>query len=108
MNKKLAGYKAQDLKHEIYSAKHFISAARVEELLASAEMRCTYCAQAMLREFPARARNQWTLDRIDNRMGHNEGNVLVCCLACNLQRRDRSVEKFKFTKQLSIVKLSKS
>jgi hypothetical protein len=105
MEKKLAGYRQQDRKHEIYSEKHFVKAARVEELLAAAELKCLYCRQAMLRDFPARAPNQWTLDRIDNRMGHNDGNVVVCCLACNLQRRDRSLEKFKFTKQLAVVKL---
>ena len=55
-------------------------------------------------EYGKRDPKQWTLDRIDNTMGHNTNNVLISCLACNLKRRNRTVEKFLFTKQLTIIK----
>ena len=103
MEKKMAGYKRQDLKHAIYSQAHFVS---VEEVAAlrSANGKCAYCGEVMT---AAGKRNmkQWTLDRIDNRYGHNSGNVVLACLACNLQRKNRSVSAFKFTKQLVVVKL---
>ena len=51
-----------------------------------------------------RAKKQWTLDRIDNDIGHNNGNVIISCLECNLKRRRTNMDKFKFTKQLRIVK----
>ena len=47
---------------------------------------------------------QWSLDRIDNNIGHNVGNLVIACLECNLKRRRRTDEKFLFTKQLNIVK----
>ena len=51
-----------------------------------------------------RQMNQWTLDRIDNNLGHNSDNVLISCLECNLKRKDMNKDKFLFTKQLKIKK----
>ena len=47
---------------------------------------------------------QWTLDRIDNNLPHQDDNVIVSCLKCNLQRRQQNKDKFLFTKQLKIIK----
>ena len=101
--KKLSGYRQQDRRFDIFSAHHFVTAATVEKLLEG--MKCRYCAEDMLLKYPARHPKQWTLDRVDNSMGHNTGNVVPCCLACNLQRRNRSAAKFLFTKQLRLVKV---
>jgi hypothetical protein len=49
-----------------------------------------------------RENKQWTLDRIDNNLGHNEDNVVIACLECNLKRRRTNQSKFLFTKQLKI------
>ena len=46
----------------------------------------------------------WTLDRINNDIGHYGDNVVIGCLACNLQKRRRGDEAFRFTKQLIIKK----
>ena len=51
-----------------------------------------------------RESTQWTLDRIDNNIGHNVDNVVICCLKCNLKRRTMNDEKFKFSKQMRIIK----
>lgn len=67
-------------------------------------MKCTHCLEPMLIEYATRDPKQWTVDRIDNTMGHNIGNVVLCCLKCNLKRRNTPMEKFRFTKQLIIVK----
>jgi hypothetical protein len=103
MDKKLAGYKRQDLKHEIYSEPHFVSAKEVAAFFEVSN-KCTYCGDFMTAA-GKRDMKQWTLDRIDNRYGHNSGNVVLACLACNLQRRNRSASAFKFTKQLTVIKL---
>ena len=47
---------------------------------------------------------QWTLDRIDNSIGHNTENVVISCLSCNLKRRTMDDKKFKFSKQMKIIK----
>ena len=103
--KKMRGYKKQDDRFEIYSAAHFIPTETVLEKLVAARMKCTHCFADMLFEYAARDMRQWTLDRIDNRYGHNTDNVVVCCLECNLKRRNVNLEKFRFTKQLKIKKM---
>ena len=47
---------------------------------------------------------QWTLDRIDNDKCHSKDNTVIACLKCNLDRRVTNIDKFKFTKQLNIMK----
>jgi hypothetical protein len=42
------------------------------------------------------------LDRINNDLGHNNDNVVISCLECNLKRRKKSKDSFLFTKQLKI------
>ena len=105
ISKKLNGYKSQDKKFEIYSDFHFIKLEQVLEKLKECDSTCYYCKEKVLMEYEKRDPKQWTLDRIDNTMGHNTNNVLISCLACNLKRRNRTVEKFLFTKQLTIVKI---
>ena len=52
----------------------------------------------------SREMTQWSVDRINNDLGHNIGNFHLACLECNLKRRRRTDEKFLFTKQLNIIK----
>ena len=102
--KKLSGYKQQDKKHEIFSLTFFVSKEDVAKLLADTAMKCTYCLQEVKTQYVPKDHKQWSLDRIDNRMGHNRGNVLLSCLECNLKRGNVcSAEKFRFTKQLQVV-----
>ena len=105
INAKRAGYKAQDLKHAIYSPPHFVTAAAVQKLLEDGGMTCSYCLRPLLADYAARDPGQWTLDRVDNRLGHNGDNVVLSCLGCNLQRRSKPHRGFLFTKQLVVVKL---
>ena len=51
-----------------------------------------------------RESKQWTVDRINNDLGHNIDNFVLACLDCNLKRRCKSVDKFLFTKQLNIIR----
>ena len=51
-----------------------------------------------------REKKQWTLDRLDNDQGHNRDNVVICCLECNLKKGTMDDEKFKFAKQMRIIK----
>ena len=102
---KLDGYARQDAENGIKDLSTFISLDATVELLLVHKLRCTYCrscCELIYRD--VMAPRQWTLDRVDNDQGHNDGNVILACLACNLQRRTMDYERFKFGKQLRIVK----
>ena len=69
-------------------------------------MKCKYCRESVFLLYKeVRDPKQWTLDRIDNNFGHNNDNVIICCLDCNLKRRNTNMNKFLFTKQLKISKV---
>lgn len=106
--KKLRGYKTQDEKFSIFSDFYFIKKDQVLAKLVECNYTCYYCKSKLKTEFTSRDPLQWTLDRIDNSMGHNTNNVLISCLGCNLKRRTRSVDKFLFTKSLVIKKMDNS
>jgi hypothetical protein len=66
-------------------------------------MKCHYCAceTYLLYEF-VREMKQWSLDRINNDIGHNKGNLVIACLECNLKRRRTNKDAFFMTKNLTI------
>lgn len=106
ITKKLHGYKQQDSKHMIYSKHHFIHIDTTVQRLVESKLKCLYCEQKLMLFYKeSKQDNQWTLDRIDNSMGHNSNNVVISCLECNLKRRNTDLDKFKYTKQLHIKKL---
>jgi len=102
---KLDGYSRQDVANGVLDLSAIISLDATIELLLISKMRCAYCRECcQLIYKDVMAPRQWTLDRVDNDQGHNDGNVVLACLACNLQRRTMDAERFKFGKQLRIVK----
>jgi 5-methylcytosine-specific restriction endonuclease McrA len=110
IHQKIAGYKYQDLQNEIYSESKFVNYLQVVDLLKSSNLTCYYCQNPvqLLYEY-VRESNQWTLERLDNKHGHNFDNVVIACLGCNLRRRTMYPERFLYTKQIgkqSIIKLN--
>jgi hypothetical protein len=106
IEKKLASYKQQDILKKRYDKDIFIKLDEVFALLHECSMKCYYCSNATLLLYTiAREMNQWTLDRVDNSIGHNANNVVISCLDCNLKRRRLNQDAFLFTQQLSIVKM---
>ena len=101
LKNKLESYKQQDKKktYDVYD--NFITLENVIEKLVAYNMRCYYCNSKTLILFKnVRTNYQWTLDRLNNYDEHSNANTIICCLKCNLQRRRKNSEKFKFTKQL--------
>ena len=104
VERKLSGYKNQDVKKRNLSDK-LISYEECLEKLVISKLKCYYCKTDCLLTYEnVREQSQWTLDRIDNSIGHEKDNVVICCLKCNLKRRTTDDEKFKFTKQMRIIK----
>ena len=105
INYKIHSYRSQDLKKSLYDESKFVDHTYVMELLLEKKLLCFYCRESVqLMYETVRDGKQWTLDRMDNSMGHNRGNVEIACLTCNLRRRTMYHERYVFTKQMNVVK----
>jgi hypothetical protein len=102
---KILNYKQQDLNKNMYNNIDFITFNYVVSLLYNSQLKCYYCSVEIYILYElVRENKQWTLDRIDNDIGHNINNLVICCLECNLRRRRTNKDAFFFTKNLNIVK----
>ena len=106
VNRKIYGYKQQDMIKKLFDERNFIHIMSIIDKMLECELKCYYCKIEMNVLYDiAREMKQWTVDRIDNDLGHNLDNYYLACLECNLKRRRRSDDKFLFTKQLKLVKI---
>ena len=106
INRKIYGYKQQDIIKKLLNEKDFITLQSVIDKMVDCALKCYYCSCEMNVLYDiSREMKQWTVDRIDNDLGHNLTNYYLACLECNLKRRRRSDDKFFFTKQMKLVKL---
>lgn len=102
---KLSSYKQQDILKEKYNNKEFITFNEVIILLEKCNLNCYYCNSNIYLLYDiVREKKQWTLDRINNSYGHNNNNVVVSCLECNLKRGNTNKEAFLFTKKMKIIR----
>jgi hypothetical protein len=103
---KLDGYKKQDVDKKKWDSSEFVNLVYVIDLLIKSRLACFYCKENVKILYKeVRDPKQWTLDRIDNSIGHDCGNVEIACLSCNVRRRTMYHEKYRFTKQLNIEKV---
>jgi len=104
INKKILSYKNQDIVNNRFENKNINKDQIIEKLVCS-KLMCYYCKNnCYLLYKKVRDTSQWTLDRIDNNFSHENDNVIISCLKCNLERRCQNKDKFIFTKQLKIEK----
>ena len=104
---KISGYASQDRLKGLYLRDQFVQFQQILDLFRETEMKCYYCKETtqLLYEH-VREPKQWTLERLDNSLGHNHGNVVIACLKCNLRRRTMASERYVKTKAMSkIVKV---
>jgi len=107
INKKIYGYKQQDITKKLLDNENFITLESVTNKMIECELKCYYCHREMNVLYDiSRESKQWSVDRINNDLGHNIDNFYLACLECNLKRRRRSDEKFLFTKQMKLVKVA--
>jgi len=105
INRKVTSYKQQDTLKKRYDEDKFLTFESVINKMVECELKCRYCQNEMNVLYDvSREMRQWSVDRVDNDLGHNIDNYHLACLECNLKRRRRTDEKFLFTKQLNIVK----
>jgi len=105
IERKIYGYKHQDIEKNIYEPAEFLSFQDIIQQMMNCKMKCYYCYCEMFVLYEKVLESkQWTVDRLDNYKGHNKDNFVLACLECNLKRRRRTSDKYLFTKQLKIVK----
>ena len=102
---KISSYKSQDIEKGIFDPEKFIHLEAVIQKIVDSGLKCFYCRESMrlLYEY-VREPRQWTVERLDNKRGHNCDNIEIACLTCNLRRRTMYHERYIFTKQVKIVK----
>ena len=105
INTKISGYKQQDMVKKHYDCQKFVDFNNIIVKLIECELKCRYCKEPMTILYDiSREMRQWSVDRIDNYMGHNNDNYHLACLDCNLKRKRQTDKNFLFTKQLCIIK----
>jgi len=106
ISSKLNNYKQQDVIKKVYDERKLINLEQVICKLQESGLKCLYCKEEIYLLYKlVREMKQWTLDRIDNDIGHFHNNVVISCLDCNLKRRKKSSNAFLFTKQMNIVRV---
>lgn len=103
--KKLNSYKQQDIIKKIYNEEQFVNIDTILQNLIECKMLCFYCkCETYVLYENVREQTQWTVDRIENSLGHINNNFVISCLNCNIKRRKTNSEKFLFTRQLILIK----
>ena len=104
MERKITSYKNQDIKKDRLT-NNFIKYDECLEKLVISKLKCYYCRKDCLLTYEkVREEQQWTLDRLDNNICHTKDNVVICCFKCNIKKGTKNDKKFKFTKQMRIIK----
>ena len=108
LEKKINGYKQQDIKKKIHNDSTLINLEDTVSKLVACGLKCYYCekrVKVMYRK--VRDKYQWTLDRIDNDKNHSNNNTVISCLSCNLARRRRSKQAYEFHWKTKIIKVDR-
>jgi hypothetical protein len=102
---KVYNYRQQDIIKKKLNEKEFVSFEETLDLLKKSNMKCCYCSSEVYILYErVREMKQWSLDRVNNDIGHNSGNLVIACLECNLKRRRTNKDAFMFTKNMVIIK----
>lgn len=105
INKKIIGYKNQDIQKKLIDLNKLISLEQTIEMLMMSKLKCFYCKEnCELLYTSIFSKKQWTLDRINNSQGHNLDNVVISCLECNVKRGNMDCTRFKRGKEIKIVR----
>ena len=101
--KKISSYKQQDIKKNIYDKDKIITVEQIVNKIINSNFKCEYCfCNVFILYNIIREIKQWSLERIDNSVGHSDNNTIIACLECNLQRKNRNKDKFLLSKNIII------
>jgi RecG-like helicase len=107
INQKINSYKHQDVCKNLHDPLQFVKFEDLLNDMIHTNLLCYYCnCQLQILYDKSRETHQWTVDRINNNLGHNCHNYHIACLECNLKRKRQNDAKFLFTKQLNLTRLN--
>jgi len=107
LKQKYSSYKAQDKQSHKYDPEQHITYDQMIEKIYQSKLKCYYCnCDLSILYNKKRLKSQWTLERLDNNLGHYASNTCISCLDCNLKRRTDNYEYFKQSKQTTVIKLN--
>ena len=106
IRKKHSSYKSQDkLKHKYDEIQH-ITLPELIDKMVECELKCYYCSKEVMILYNKKKESlQWTLERLNNNLGHYTENTCISCLKCNLGRRTDNHEYYKKGKTMILQKL---
>lgn len=100
---KISGYKSQDKVSNHDTT--LIQYDEVLEKLLESGITCIYCKKIVKISYEmVRDPRQWTLDRIDNDIGHSNFNTVISCLSCNIKRKRIDKQIFEESQNITVVK----
>ncbi|KAG2984300.1 hypothetical protein PC120_g24264 [Phytophthora cactorum] len=89
-SKRMSGYKSQDVE----AKREFgMTLGHLDRLLNQQKYLCGLCYGPLSAETAS-------ADRINNKLGHIDGNILISCISCNTARNDMSLKGFRYKKLL--------
>jgi len=86
--KRYLGYIKQD---EEAKREFSMTIQHLDKLLKKCKYMCSYC-YCKLNE------DNVSADRINNKKGHEDGNIIISCVACNCARVDMNIKAFRYKK----------
>jgi hypothetical protein len=106
IKKKHSSYKSQDKEKHKYDETQHITLSQIIEKLKECNLKCYYCnREVMLLYNKKKESMQWTLERLNNHVGHYSDNTCIACLKCNLGRRTDNHEYYKKGKTMILKKV---
>ena len=106
IKKKYSSYIQQDKRKRKYNNEMHITYDELIYKLYLSNLSCYYCKCIMYLVYNNKNnRSQWSLERLNNDIGHYTNNTCISCLDCNLKRRTSNHEYYKKYKTIRIKKI---
>ncbi|KAE9289648.1 hypothetical protein PR003_g25498 [Phytophthora rubi] len=86
--KRYLGYIKQD---EEAKREFAMTKQHLDKLLQKQKYICNYCYVQLNEE-------NVSADRINNKKGHEDGNIIISCVSCNVARKDMNIKAFRHKK----------
>lgn len=106
IKKKHSSYKSQDKQKNKYDKLQHITLSQLIHKLIECKLKCYYCNKDLVILYnKKKEQQQWTLERLNNNIGHYNDNTCIACLKCNLGRRTDNHEYYKKGKTMILEKV---